>query len=350
MNAQVPAGEQHRILILLNGSKEMLGKWSESENKYQVSTRLLSSLVDSLYMINEDVEFGLRVYGHQHTVGEQDCYDSKREVMFSKDTRTQMALRLADIKPKGIAAMNFALKEANELDIVATEDYKYSLIIVTDGSMQCTDDICNTMFELKKKMKFRPYVLLVGDNESFMPAHGCIGEFLPVKTENNIRYAIGNIVKEYRKILPPRPPETEPVKRQRPPEADWGTTPKPKAKPVQPAVKKEETFVLDTLKTGRVAEAEPGAVVVSKNSRIKATDGRPGGVRFMNIARINHIAVINTDDAEGAAVDVFPVGLDEYKLELKPGKYKINYFLYGLAFSMDFAVHPGEVTDVWLAR
>jgi hypothetical protein len=301
-------------------------------------------------MINEDVEFGLRVYGHQHTIGEQDCYDSKREVMFSKDTRTQMALRLADIKPKGIAAMSFALKEANELDIVATEDYKYSIIIVTDGSMQCDDNICNTMFELKKKTKFRPYVLLVGNNESFMPAHGCIGEFLPIKTENNIRYAIGNIVKEYRKILPPKRPEIAPVKKQRPPEADWGGTPKPKPKPVEPPVKKEEIFAVDTLKTGRVAKVEPETVVVSKNSRIKTTDGRPAGVKFMNISRINHIAMFNTEEPNGIAVDIFPVGLDEYKLELKPGKYKINYYLYGRAFSMDFAVNAGEITDVWLAR
>src|SRR5690349_8453749 len=97
--AQAAPGEQHRILIILNGSHKMLNTWSGGENNYQVSARIISSLIDSLYQINDEVEFGLRVYGHQQSFRERDCYDSKREVMFSRDTRAQMKLRLTDIRP-----------------------------------------------------------------------------------------------------------------------------------------------------------------------------------------------------------------------------------------------------------
>lgn len=351
--AQTAPGQQHRILVLLNGSQKMLNQWSAGENNYQVSSRIIASLIDSLYQINDEVEFGLRVYGHQQGIGERGCYDTKKEVMFSKDTRAQMKLRLKDIRPKGLAPLSFAIQEASNYDVIANDPYIYSLIIVTDGSVDCTDNTCSEMRELKKKLKFNTYVLQINSNEKFRSDYSCLGEFLPIKTEDNIRYAIGYIVQAYRKILPPKRPEETPVAKTTPSRPVTEPVDKPKTIAAPKAVQKEESIHLDTLKTGRIATSpQTKAVVISKNSRIKSEpDIKNGHAVLMNISRINHIAIYSADATEGSPMkDIFPVGLDVHKVELKAGKYRLVYVLYGYELGLEFTVEPGKETEVWLAR
>jgi hypothetical protein len=350
--AQIPDdGIRHRILVLMNGSVKMRAKWSEKENNYQVASRVINAVIDSLYQINEEVEFGLRVYGHQHRLGERDCYDTKKEVMFSRDTRTQMALRLSDIRPQGLAPMGFALSEAANYDIIPAPLYAYSIIIVTDGSMDCNDDICTQVAELKKRLKFRPYILHIGDDEQFRSGHGCLGEFLPVKSEENIKYAVGHIVETYRKILPPKKPGTAAAKKKQLEEPTFPKAAAPKPKPLAETAK-EEKIAFDTLKTGRVATAvaEP-AVVISKNSRIKTGEKKKGGaVRLLNISHINHIAIVPIDTPKAKPKDIFPVGLDIQHVALGQGRYRLGYYNYGRQIYMDFRIDDGDTTEVWLAR
>ncbi|WP_276134897.1 vWA domain-containing protein [Polluticoccus soli] len=352
--AQAAPGERHRILIIMNGSQKMLDTWSANENNYQVSSRIISSLIDSLYQINDEVEFGLRVYGHQQSFRERDCYDSKREVMFSRDTRAQMKLRLTDIKPKGAAPLSFAISEANSYDISTADQYIYSVIFVTDGSVDCSADACAKMKELRKKLKFTPYVLQVNTNEQFRNDYNCLGEFLTIKNEENIKYAIGHIVQAYRKILPPKRPETASTRKQqsKPAFEPLGTT-KPKTNPTPPVTAKKDTASYDTLKTGRVATAPPvQAVLISKNSRIKAEpENKNGYAILMNISRIPHIAIYQDGAPDSSPTkDIFPVGLDVQKVELKPGYYKLVYMLYGYQLGLNFTVEQGKETEVWLAR
>src|SRR4051812_38873324 len=93
---------QSRVLILLDESSSMLQKWPNGKEKYKAAQDVILKLMDSVYAVNGQVEFSLRVFGHQHTFDEQNCLDTKNEVPFSKDNRTQMALRLDDIRPLGI--------------------------------------------------------------------------------------------------------------------------------------------------------------------------------------------------------------------------------------------------------
>lgn len=353
VSAQSAPGEQHRILIVLNGSQRTLNTWSDKENNYQVSSRIISSLIDSLYQINDEVEFGLRVYGHQQSFRERDCYDSKREVMFSRDTRAQMKLRLTDIKPKGIAPLSFAISEANSYDISTTDQYIYSVIFVTDGSIDCGAEACAKMKELRKKLKFTPYVVQVSANEQFRNDYNCLGEFLTIKNEENIRYAIGHIVQAYRKILPPKKPEATTTKKQsRPAFEPLGNT-KTKTAPTPPAQAKKDSISVDTLKTGRVATTPPvHAIIISKNSKIKSEpENKNGHAILMNISRINHIAIYEDGAPDNSPTkDIFPVGLDTQKVELKPGFYKLIYMLYGYQLGLNFTVEQGKETEVWLAR
>src|SRR5580698_11627393 len=71
---------QSRVLILLDESSSMIQKWPSGKEKYKAADELILHLMDSIYAVNSQVEFSLRVFGHQHTVEENDCYDTKNEV------------------------------------------------------------------------------------------------------------------------------------------------------------------------------------------------------------------------------------------------------------------------------
>src|SRR3569833_3006610 len=117
---------QARILVLLDQSSSMIQPWAGGKEKYKAGRELIVRLMDSIIAVNSQVQFGLRVFGHQHTVPENDCYDTKFEVPFSPDNRSQMYLRLEDIRPLGVTPIAFSLKEAATKDIVDEEHFLYS--------------------------------------------------------------------------------------------------------------------------------------------------------------------------------------------------------------------------------
>src|ERR1700760_4926466 len=73
---------QSRILILLDESSSMIQTWPSGKPKYKAADELIVKLMDSIYAVNNQIEFSLRVFGHQHTVEENNCYDTKNEVAF----------------------------------------------------------------------------------------------------------------------------------------------------------------------------------------------------------------------------------------------------------------------------
>src|SRR5207245_1578115 len=89
--AITPEGmKQPRILILLDGSSSMLQPWGKDLVRFSAAGKVVLSLMDSIYKVNNQVEFGLRVYGHQSPAQENNCTDTRQEVMFSKNNLTQM--------------------------------------------------------------------------------------------------------------------------------------------------------------------------------------------------------------------------------------------------------------------
>ena len=103
---------QSRILILLDESSSMIQPWSGDKEKYKAAREIILRIMDSVYAFNSDVEFSLRVFGHQYTVKENNCYDTKNEVGFTKSNRTQMEMRLSDIRPLGVTPIAYALTQA----------------------------------------------------------------------------------------------------------------------------------------------------------------------------------------------------------------------------------------------
>lgn len=194
--------KQQRILLLLDGSSSMLQPWEGNQNRFQTASKIITTLIDSVYQVNDQVEFGLRVYGHQSPAQNNNCFDSKREVMFSKNNLTQMGLRLESLRPAGVSPIAYSLKEAVINDMVDTRSYNYSLILVTDGGESCNGNICEIVKMLvEAKINFKPYIISLVDNAPLKDQYDCMGTYLMATRQADIPATVNRIVNDYRPLL-----------------------------------------------------------------------------------------------------------------------------------------------------
>ncbi|RYZ52187.1 MAG: VWA domain-containing protein [Sphingobacteriales bacterium] len=194
--------KEQRILILLDGSSSMLNEWAPGKTRFKAASDIISRLIDSVYQANAAVEFSLRVYGHEHPVPEQNCFDTRREVMFSKNNLTQMELRLESLQPRGVSPIAFSLKRAAEEDFTDERDYSYSLILITDGGESCGGDICDVVQTLlDKKVQFKPYIISLVDYAPLKDQYACLGSYLQISKPAEMTPVINTIAEAYRKIL-----------------------------------------------------------------------------------------------------------------------------------------------------
>jgi hypothetical protein len=205
-SAAQPAGKENlrqpRILLLVDASSSMLQPWSNSADRFKTAGQIVVRLMDSIYAVNPAVEFGLRVYGHQSPAQENDCFDSKLEVSFSKNNVTQMDLRLSSIHPYGVSPIAYSLKEAAVNDLADEVHNAYSIILITDGGESCGGNICEVVQQLiEHKIFFKPYILSLVDYAPLRKQYECLGSYLQVAKPGDIPAAIHNIVEAYRPML-----------------------------------------------------------------------------------------------------------------------------------------------------
>lgn len=193
---------QPRILLLVDASSSMLQPWGTKATRFQTAGSIITTLMDSIYAVNEGVEFGLRVYGHQSPAQNNDCYDSRQEVMFSKNNLTQMSLRLASLKPYGVSPIAYSLKEAAAGDLIDDARNAYSIILITDGGESCGGDICDVVKQLiERKIYFKPYIISLVDYAPLRKQYDCLGDYLQASKPEEIPVAIRTIVDAYRPLL-----------------------------------------------------------------------------------------------------------------------------------------------------
>lgn len=193
---------QPRILLLLDGSSSMLQPWAGNEIRFKAAARIVEGLMDSIYRVNPDVEFGLRVYGHQSPAQNNDCYDSRMEVMFSKNNITQMGLRLASLRPYGVSPIAYSLRQAAEYDLLDDARNAYAIILITDGGESCGGNICDVVQKLlDRKIYFRPYVVSLVDYAPLKEQYACFGSYLKIAKPEDIGPSLNQIVDAYRPML-----------------------------------------------------------------------------------------------------------------------------------------------------
>jgi hypothetical protein len=196
---------QPRILFLVDGSSSMLETWQTNQIRFKVAGKIIDQIVDSIYKVNPNVEFGLRIYGHQHTAQENNCFDTKLEVPFGKSNATQLYLRMASLKPLGVSPIAYSLKEAAENDLINTNNYNYSLILITDGGESCNGNICEVVkLLLEKKIKFQPYIISLINYQPLEQQYACLGSYLKVTNDAEATQATNTILEAYKpKFLVP---------------------------------------------------------------------------------------------------------------------------------------------------
>ena len=191
-----------RILFLLDASSSMGNSWSDANTRFQTAGRIVNTIVDSIHKVNPDVAFAIRVFGNQFPAQEKNCYDSKLEVEFNLGNDEQIKARLKYLTPRGYSPIAWSLQQAAEQDFKEDDHYSYSIILITDGGESCGGDICATVTNLlNKKISFKPYILSLIDYEPLKLEYACLGKFLSVSTEKDIKPAVSTIINDNRKIL-----------------------------------------------------------------------------------------------------------------------------------------------------
>ena len=168
-----------RILILLDASGSMKEVWQE-KNKWETAKELLYKTIDSVQRANKNVEFGIRLFGHQSPRGEKNCKDSKLEVPFAKFNAKNVQQTLQNITPQGWTPIAYSLEQAAN-DFTTQPNIQNAIILITDGLETCEGNVCIAGKALQdKRITMRPYVIGLGLELNEKKFFDCVGKFFDV--------------------------------------------------------------------------------------------------------------------------------------------------------------------------
>lgn len=173
----------------------MNAKW-QKQSRFELATAILTNLTDSIYRVNKNVEFGLRVLGHQYHKDLNNCTDSKLEVPFGKNNTQQFKNVLSKIAPKGQTPLAYSLMQAAN-DFPKDSLAGHSIIIITDGIETCKGDACEAAKMLtEKRISVRPYIIGLGISDTMLNFYKCVGTVVNAKEENDLSGIIGAAVNQ----------------------------------------------------------------------------------------------------------------------------------------------------------
>ncbi|WP_306643725.1 vWA domain-containing protein [Sanyastnella coralliicola] len=183
-----------RILFVFDASNSMNGYW-ESERKINTATSLLSQSLEELYGI-ENLELGLRVYGHQtvHIPGQQDCDDTQLVVPISSGNNLVIKKELSRITPKGTTPIARSLEKAAG-DFTDCEDCRNIIILITDGIEACDEDPCAVSRALQEKnIIVKPFVIGIGLDEKYKSTFECVGNYFDATNKETFETVLDIVI------------------------------------------------------------------------------------------------------------------------------------------------------------
>ncbi len=187
------APKKTRLLFLLDASGSMFAKWEESD-RWQVAKNMLARMADSLNTY-QNLEVGLRVYGHQSTVAQKNCKDTKLEVPFAAKNAANIRKKLQQITPKGNTPLTYSLEQSGN-DFPDDPNSRNVIIIITDGVESCGGDPCATSLALQKKRVFlKPFIIGLGDDPGYAQQFGCMGQYYNASDVKTFQQVMDNVIK-----------------------------------------------------------------------------------------------------------------------------------------------------------
>jgi hypothetical protein len=199
-----PDPRKKRILFVVDGSSSMTYSWN-TDTRFKAAGTIIAAIMDSALKKDPNIQFGLRVFGHQYPAKDKVCNDTRLEVPFNPYNASQVKVRMANINPQGSSPIAYSLRECAENDLVQSNMYSYGIILLTDGQESCDGDICNTITKyLSDKFFFKPYIIGLMPDPKLASYYDCAGEYLQVLTKGDIPNAVNKIMsfKTYEKPVP----------------------------------------------------------------------------------------------------------------------------------------------------
>lgn len=189
------AGKKTRILFLLDGSGSMVAQMGNTD-RWSASMRIMNRVVDTLRGV-ENLEIGLRVFGHNKPNNMRDCNDTKLEVPFAENNHKAFLTRLKQIKPLGYTSITQSLLAAAK-DFPTDKTARNIIILVTDGIEECNGDPCAVSAELQKKgIILQPFIIGIGtDEETFRKTYSCAGRYFNAQSEEELQKVFGVILSQ----------------------------------------------------------------------------------------------------------------------------------------------------------
>ncbi len=180
----------NRILFVLDASGSMKGTLKSNnqataqQSKFDLSRQLLVHTIDSISKIKPNVEFAVRVFGHQSPRNTNNCKDTKLEIPFAKNNGAAIARRLQEIKPQGQTPIEYTLSECIT-DFPDDSLSNNSIILITDGNETCNGNICNVAALLQQEgIVLKPYIIGLGIADSMKKKFECAGAFFDVQRDD----------------------------------------------------------------------------------------------------------------------------------------------------------------------
>jgi Ca-activated chloride channel homolog len=186
--------DKTRLLFVLDGSGSMMAKW-DNDLRINIAKDKLTALVDSLKR-NPNIEFALRVYGHQFEAKQKNCKDSKLEVGFAPANHLQVKNALARIRPQGTTPIAYSLEQATK-DFPDDKNYRNVIVMITDGIESCNGDPCAISLGLQKNgIVLRPFIIGLGVGKDFTSAFSCIGKAYDARSGEDFRAILGSVARQ----------------------------------------------------------------------------------------------------------------------------------------------------------
>ena len=183
----------NRILFVFDASQSMLGRW-QTGRKIDIAKNLLSNMVDSLKDI-ENLEIGLRVYGHKSGYPPKDCDDTHLEVNFmnSKYAVDIIKKYLKVIQSRGTTPIARSLEEGAK--DFPDDNGRNIVILITDGKEECGMDPCavSRLYQ-RKGIILKPFVIGVGLDKTWKESFDCVGRFFDASSEEDFTNILNIVI------------------------------------------------------------------------------------------------------------------------------------------------------------
>jgi Mg-chelatase subunit ChlD len=183
---------QRAVEIVLDASNSMWGRM-QGQPKISVAQKTLQ---DALDWLPEDLQLGLRVYGHRKRYSQRDCRDS--ELLTAHGTHNRDAIRTAigGVIPRGQTPLAFSIDQVAD-DFGAFRGEK-AIVLLTDGIESCGGDPVEAARRLQQTGRLPVHVIGFGlgrrDDEDEEQLRGIAeasgGRFLTAANSEELREAL----------------------------------------------------------------------------------------------------------------------------------------------------------------